>query len=351
MNRSKAYRVGLIGCGRIAKVHGEAIRRVDGLVLGAVCDIDDKKSKAFSVLYNVPGYRDFSRMIEKEQLDIVAIATPNGTHYPIAKGCFEGGFHVLLEKPITITNQDAEDLISVARRKRVHFFAVKQVRYNPSILALKSAIDEGRLGRIFSASLVVRWTRSQEYFDQSDWRGTRMLDGGSILNQGIHYVDVMQWMMGDVKSIFGKVECFCHKIEIEDSALALIHFTSGAMGSIEFTINTYPHNLECSLTVLGDRGSVKLAGSAMNEIAIWEVKDLPMPVIPEGFPPYVYEGGLYQGSCPNHIYVYQDIVKVLRGEDSTIVDGGEALRSLRIINGLYESAKTGKEVVFQRTEK
>ena len=346
MNPAKAYKVGLIGCGRIGKVHADVIGRVEGLSLGGVCDIDEGKRSLFSDRYGVPGYETHPDLLGDKSLDLIAIATPNGTHYSIAKESFEKGFHVLLEKPITITNEEAEDLIATAAQERVHFFAVKQVRYNPAIRVLRSVLEEGRLGKIFSGSLIVRWTRPQAYFDQSDWRGTRSLDGGSFLNQGIHYVDVMQWLMGDVVSVFGRVERCCHRIEIEDLALGLARFESGALGTMEFTINAFPHNLECSLTLLGEKGSVKIAGSAMNEITIWEVKDVPKPVIPEGFPPYVYEGGLYQGSCPNHIYVYQDVVKVFRGMDSSYVDGGEALRSLRIVNALYESAKTGKEVVL-----
>ena len=348
MRASDTYRVGLIGCGRIARVHAEAIRRVEGLSLIAVCDIDEERRKLFSDLNGVPAYQKYGDLLHDERLDLVTVATPNGTHYKITKDCFRAGFHVLLEKPITITNEEAEDLIAVAQKKRVHFFAVKQVRYNPSIRVLKSAVEAGSLGRIFSASLVVRWTRPQEYFDQVDWRGTKSLDGGTLLNQGIHYVDVMQWLLGGVESVFGRMDRYCHRIEIEDVAFGLIKFKSGALGSIEFTINTYPHNLECSLTLLGEKGSVKLAGSAMNEIEIWEMKDIPKPVIPEGFPPYVYEGGLYQGSCPNHIFVYQDIGRVLNGLESNTVDGGEALRSLRIVNGLYTSAKTGKEVVLKQ---
>ncbi|RKY53012.1 MAG: gfo/Idh/MocA family oxidoreductase [Candidatus Neomarinimicrobiota bacterium] len=347
MSVSKTYRVGLVGCGRIAKVHASVIQQIEGFSLAAVCDIDKSRRKQFSDLYGVPEYERYEDLLEKEKPDLVTIATPNGTHYKIASVCFERGFNVLLEKPITIKNEDAEKLIAVSEKKHVHFFAVKQVRYNPAIQVVKSAIEDGKLGKIFSSSLVVRWTRPQEYFDQSDWRGTRALDGGGLLNQGIHYVDVMQWLMGDVKSIFGKVERFFHRIEIEDAAFGLVHFKSGALGSIEFTINTYPHNLECSLVLLGDKGSVKLGGSAMNKIELWEVKNMPKPVVPEGFPPYVYEGGLYQGSCPNHIFVYQDILKLFRGTKSTVVNGNEALYSLRIVNALYESAEKGKEVILR----
>ena len=344
-SRCREYRVGLIGCGRIAKVHADAIQQLSGFTLGAVCDIQKQARDSFAGRYHASPYASHGAMLDAESLDLIAVATPNGTHHAIAKDCFEKGFHVLLEKPITITNADAEDLVRIADQRQRHFFAVKQVRYNPSIQILKRACDDGRLGRLFSASLVVRWTRPQEYFDQSDWRGTKRLDGGALLNQGIHYVDVMQWLMGDVAMVYGRTDRLCHRIEIEDLAFGLMKFKSGAYGSVEFTINTYPRNLECSLTVLGERGSVKLSGAAMNEIEIWEVQNYPKPVLPKGFAPYVYADGLYQGSCPNHIYVYQDSLKVLQGENSNFVDGKEALRSLRIVNALYKSTETNSEVV------
>ncbi|HHS12455.1 MAG TPA: Gfo/Idh/MocA family oxidoreductase [bacterium] len=343
-----AIRVGLIGCGRIARVHTAAIDQLDELNLIAFCDTHKGRLEALLAGRRAAGYTCHQDLIEKESPDLVVIATPNGTHYSIAKDCLERGLHILLEKPITITDQQALDLMSAARKKGCHFFAVKQVRYNPSVRALKHAVDTGCLGRLVSAALVVRWTRPQAYFDQSDWRGTRKLDGGSLLNQGIHYVDIMQWLMGDVHTIIGHVDRFAHRIEIEDAAAGLIRFANQALGTLEFSINTWPQNLECSLAVFGETGSVKLSGSAMNEIETWIVKDMPRPVLPEGFAPYIYEGGLYQGSCPNHLFVYKDIVRVFSGSGEGYVDGAEALRSLRIVNALYESARTGRAVTLKK---
>lgn len=334
----------LVGCGRISQVHVDAIEQTEGVELAAVCDVNEAKTRFYADKFQVPSYEQIDPIIRDEHIDLVVIATPNGTHYPIAKACFESGKSVLLEKPITIHTEDAFDLIEEADRSGARFFAVKQVRYNPSIQLLKKYCDAGRLGRLFSASLVVRWTRPQAYFDQSDWRGTKELDGGSLLNQGIHYVDIMQWIMGDAASVFGYKETCCHRIEIEDIAFGLVRFKTGASGTIEFNINSYPNNLECSLTVLGDKGSVKLAGAAMNEIEIWQVQDSPRPTIPSGFSPYVYAGGLYQGSCPNHIYVYRDLVRAFQDEEEIVVDGKEALKSLQIVNALYESAEKGKEI-------
>ena len=334
----------LIGCGRISQVHVDAIAQTDGIQLAAVCDVDASKTNGYAEKYQVPSHTEPDPILQNGAIDLAVIATPNGTHYPIAKACFQAGKSVLLEKPITIATDDAIDLIKQADLNQVRFFAVKQVRYNPSVQILKQYCDSGRLGKLFSASLVVRWTRPQAYYEQSEWRGTKDLDGGSLLNQGIHYVDIMQWLLGDASSVFGYKETCCHQIEIEDLAHGLVRFQNGASGTIEFNVNSYPNNLECSLTVLGEKGSVKLSGAAMNEIEMWQVQDCPKPSIPSGFSPHVYAGGLYQGSCPNHIYVYRDLVQAFQNGHELYVDGREALKSLQIVNALYESAEMGKEI-------
>ena len=346
MTPQKVHNVALIGCGRIGRVHASAVSTKSGLNLTAVCDIVDERKTALAGEFEARGYDSHTDLLKKEKVDLVVVATPNGTHYQIAKDAFNARRNVLLEKPITITDEDALDLIEIARRQKVRFFAVKQVRYNPAVQVTKLALEENRLGKLFSAALVVRWTRPQEYYDSSDWRGTKQLDGGSLLNQGIHYVDLMQWFLGDVESVFGRKDTLCHDIEIEDLAFGLVQFKSGAVGTVEFTVNTYPHNLECSLTLLGSQGSVKLAGSAMNVVEQWEVKDIPKPYVQEGFAPLVYAGGLYQGSCPNHVYVYDDILKSFRGDESNFVNGAEAYRSLHIVNSLYRSAEENKEIAL-----
>ena len=190
--------------------------------------------------------------------------------------------------------------------------------------------------------------KGREYFDNSNWRGTLDLDGGTLLNQGIHYIDIMQWIVGMPDSVYAVKKTVSHDIEIEDMVLGVLNWDKGVVGTIEFTINTYPHNLECSLTVLGEKGSVKLAGSAMNKIEIWEVKDYPKPPIAEGLPPNVYAGGLYQGSCPNHEYVYRDIVKSFHDGEQNYINGREARKSLRIVNSIYQSSDENRLLKIQK---
>ncbi len=336
--------VGLIGCGRISRMHFSSMKSFPDFQLKAVCDIDENVLNEHMEKYQVDGYTDYHKLIQRDDLDLVVICTPNGLHYPMARDAFLAGKHVLLEKPIALNTREADQLIQVAEKSGKHFFAVKQVRYNPPILVLRDAIQNGHFGRLFSASLVIRWTRPQEYYEQSSWRGTKKLDGGSLLNQGIHYVDIMQWLLGDAESVYGKVDTVNHDIEIEDEAFGLIKFQNGVYATIEFSVNTYPHNLECSLTVMGEKGTVKLSGSAMNEIEIWHVKDYPKPAVGTGFPPNIYAGGLYQGSCPNHIYIYQDILRVLQDGNGHYIDGREARKSLMLVEKLYQSAQEGREV-------
>ncbi len=339
-------KIALIGCGRISNVHLESISQLNSLQLVALCDTDTKKQAQLREKWDVPVYADYRDLLRSVEVDAVAIATPNGSHYEIARAAIEAGKHVLLEKPITIQNAEADVLIGLANQKGVKFFAVKQVRYNPTVQLLKQAVMDGRLGRIYSTALVVRWTRPQSYYDNSDWRGTLDKDGGTLLNQGIHYVDVMQWILGVPKSIYAAAKTLCHQIEIEDLAIAILKFPNDAVGTLEFTVNTFPHNLECSLTILGETGTVKLSGAAMNELEIWEVKDYPRPPIREGLMPNIYAGGLYQGSCPNHIFVYEDMIKALNKSQHNYIDGREARKSLYIVNAIYESAKKGIEITL-----
>jgi len=342
-------KIALIGCGRISRVHIESIHQLDRLQLVALAEIDRDKHPALKEKWGVPVYDNHRTLLESEEIDVVVIATPNGSHFEIARDVIKAGKHVLLEKPITIHNRDADRLIELAREYGVHLFAIKQVRYNPTIRLLKHVVDQNLLGKIFSASLVVRWTRPQSYYDTSDWRGKIDQDGGTLLNQGIHYVDIMQWILGMPRSVFAITRTACHDLEIEDMATALIKFDN-TVATLEFTVNTYPHNLECSLTVLGETGSIKLSGSAMNTIEIWEVKNFPKPPIQEGLAPNIYAGGLYQGSCPNHIFVYEDLLDAFENPNHAYIDGKEARKSLYIVNAIYESAKVGVEVTVSCPE-
>ncbi len=312
--------------------------------LVAVCDNKPERAKKWGDEKSVPWYADYKELLKRDDVDVIVICTPHGLHAKMGIDALNSGKHILMEKPIALNIKEVDKLIAVAKKKKKNIFAVLQVRYNPALQALKEALTHGKLGRINHASLIMRWFRPQEYYDRSDWHGTKKMEGGLLLSQGIHYVDTMRWLFGPVSSVFTTKAVVSHDIETEDLVSGVIKFTSGTLATTEMTLATYPRNLECSITVLGTKGTVKISGTALNEIALWEVGGLPMPTISKSLAPNVYVGGLYQGSCPNHVYIYEDLVRTLRNPKHPHIDGNEARKSLLLAEAMYESAKKKKEI-------
>lgn len=332
---SKVIRVALVGCGRISKNHFDAIAHVDGLSLVAVADIIPERADAAGATYGVPAFTSLEAMLSGVECDIVVIATPSGLHPEHGMLAARAGKHVISEKPMAISLAGADALIDTCEKAGVHLFVVKQNRLNPPIQLLKRAVEKGRFGQIHMANCTVRWSRPQEYYDQAAWRGTWALDGGAFMNQASHYVDLVQWLVGPVQSVVAKTATQMRKIEAEDSGAAVLQFRSGAIGVIEVTMLTFPRNLEGSITILGEKGSVKIGGTAVNRVEHWifEEYDDDDKLIESATtaPPNVYGFG-HQG-------YYQNVVKVLRGNGSPDTDGREGRKSLALILGIYESAR------------
>jgi UDP-N-acetyl-2-amino-2-deoxyglucuronate dehydrogenase len=334
------FRVGLVGCGRISKNHLDAIRKIDGLELGAVADILPDRAAAAGEAENVPAFRSLDDMLKGAEIDLVSICTPSGLHAAQGVTVAEAGKHVLTEKPMAISLRQADQLIEATDKAGVHLFVVKQNRLNPPIQLLKRAIDKGRFGRIYMANVTVRWQRPQEYYDAEPWRGTWEFDGGAITNQASHYVDLIQWLVGPVESVMAKTATQARRIEAEDSGVGILKFRSGALGVIEVNVLTYPRNLEGSITVLGEKGSVKIGGTAVNRVETWLFSD------------YDDDDKLVDGSNTNppnvygfgHEGYYRNVLSVLRGEAKPDTDGRAGRKSLELILGMYESAKSGREV-------
>jgi UDP-N-acetyl-2-amino-2-deoxyglucuronate dehydrogenase len=333
-------RVALVGCGRISRNHLDAIARVEGLELVSVADIDLARAEAVGAEQGVPAFGALDEMLGTVESDLVAICTPSGLHPPHGIVAARTGRHVLTEKPMAISLSGADDLVQACDEAGVHLFVVKQNRLNPAIQLLRRAIDKGRFGRIYSANTTVRWTRPQEYYDAEPWRGTWEFDGGAIMNQASHYVDLMQWLVGPVESVMAKTATQARRIEAEDSGVALLRFRSGALGVIEVTVLTYPRNLEGSITILGEKGSVKIGGTAVNKVDHWLFAeyddDDKLIEAATTNPPNVYGFG--------HEGYYRNVLRVLRGEARPDTDGRAGRKSLELILGIYESAKTGREV-------
>jgi UDP-N-acetyl-2-amino-2-deoxyglucuronate dehydrogenase len=333
-------RVVLVGCGRISGNHFDAFRKIDGIQLVAVCDVVEERARAAGEAQGVPFFTSYEKMLRAVECDAVVIATPSGLHPQQGILAAKAGKHVITEKPMSISLGAADELVQACDSAGVRLFVVKQNRLNPGIQLLKRALDKGRFGRIYLANTTVRWTRPQEYYDQAPWRGTWEFDGGAFMNQASHYVDLIQWLVGPVESVIAKTATLARRIEAEDTGVAVLKFRSGALGTIEVTMLAYPKNLEGSITILGEKGSVKIAGTAVNKVETWQFSDYDdddkLIDAATTNPPNVYGFG--------HEAYYRNVLKVLRGEAVPDTDGRAGRKSLELILGIYESAKTGREV-------
>jgi UDP-N-acetyl-2-amino-2-deoxyglucuronate dehydrogenase len=345
---TRSFRVALVGCGRISKTHFEALKKVDGLLVTAVCDIDAARAQAAGEALGVPWYRTLDEMLKTSgpEIDIVSICTPSGLHAAQGAVVARAGKHVVSEKPMALSLAQADSLMRACEAAGVQLFVVKQNRLNPPIQLVKRAIDKERFGRIYLANVTVRWQRPQEYYDAEPWRGTWEFDGGAIMNQASHYVDLIQWLVGPVESVMAKTATQARRIEAEDSGVAILKFRSGALGVIEVNVLTYPKNLEGSITILGERGSVKIGGTAVNKIEHWDFADAdPDDKLVESSntnPPNVYGFG--------HEGYYRNVLAVLRGEARPETDGRAGRKSLELILGIYESDRMMREVLIPRRD-
>ena len=336
----RPLRVALVGCGRISRNHVEAIAKVDDIELVAVADRDLARAQAVGTACGVPSFASLDEMLATVPSDLVSICTPSGLHPQHGIVAARAGRHVLTEKPMAISLDGADRLVQACDAAGVQLFVVKQNRLNPPIQLLKRAVDKGRFGRLYMANVTVRWTRPQEYYDAEPWRGTWEFDGGALMNQASHYVDLMQWLVGPVESVMAKTATQARRIEAEDSGVAVLKFRSGALGVLEVSVLTYPKNLEGSITLLGEKGSVKIGGTAVNKVEHWSFADYDdddkLVESTATAPPSVYGFG--------HMPYYQNVVAVLRGRANPDTDGRAGRKSLELILGIYESAKTGREV-------
>ena len=343
MPRTRAgadFKIALVGCGRISKNHFDALRKIEGLTIAAVCDIVPERAEAAGVQEGVAAFTSYEEMLQRAECDIVTVCTPSGLHAAQGALAARAGKHVITEKPMAITLGQADELVKACDDAGVFLFVVKQNRLNPPIQLLRRAVDKGRFGRIFMANTTVRWQRPQDYYDAAPWRGTWEFDGGAIMNQASHYVDLIQWLVGPVESVMAKTATQARRIEAEDSGVALLKFRSGALGVIEVNVLTYPRNLEGSITILGEKGSVKIGGTAVNRVEHWLFADYDdddkLIDSANTNPPNVYGFG--------HEGYYRNVLAVLRGEAQPQTDGRAGRKSLELILGIYESAKIGREV-------
>jgi UDP-N-acetyl-2-amino-2-deoxyglucuronate dehydrogenase len=340
---SKKMNFALVGCGRISSKHCEAVsKQLDTTRLVAVCDIDAAKARQVGEQYGAAWYTDYHAMMKAHpEVEVVTVLTPSGDHPKHVIDLAPYGKHIVVEKPMALTIPEAEAMISACDEAGVRLFVVKQNRYNLPVVKLRQALVAGRFGKLVMGTVRVRWCRTQAYYNQDSWRGTWAKDGGVLMNQASHHVDLLTWMMGDVESVFCYTATRLVKIETEDTAVAVLKFTNGALGVIEATTATRPKDLEGSLSVLGENGTVEIAGFAVNEMKTWNFKDENPDAASEAkgikeLPPNVYGFG--------HVAYLADVVHAIRANKNNAVAGIEGMKSLLLINAMYESMETGKEV-------
>jgi UDP-N-acetyl-2-amino-2-deoxyglucuronate dehydrogenase len=337
----RKIRIAIVGCGRISKNHFGSIEKYgEHIELVSVCDIDPVVLAEHAAKYKVSAYSSVEEMLNKEQLDIVALCTPSGTHPDQAVLAAKHKIHVMSEKPMATRWHDGVRMVKACDEAGVRLFVVKQNRRNTTLQLLKRAVTEKRFGKIHMVHLNVFWARPQSYYDQGNgWRGTWEFDGGAFMNQASHYVDLLDWLIGPVEKIQAMMST-TRDIEVEDTGVLNIRWRNGALGSMSVTMLTYPQNLEGSITILGEKGTVRVGGVAVNDIQLWqfdEPKDYDVEVQSAN-----YETTSVYGF--GHPLYYKNVVDVLRGEAEPETDGREGLKSLELLIAAYLAARDGKTV-------
>lgn len=333
----KKINFAIIGCGRIAQRHAEHIH--NNGVLVAVCDIVLSKADALAAKYNAKAYQSIDDLLKNEEVDLIAICSPNGLHAEHSIKALKAGFHVLCEKPLAINVNDCGEMIKAAESSNKRLFAIKQNRYNPPVAAVKEAIENGVLGKIYSIQLSCFWNRNTDYYANS-WKGTAALDGGTLFTQFSHFIDLLYWMIGDVKRAYALTGNFDHQgtIEFEDTGVVALEFYNGALGTINYTVNSYGKNMEGSLTIFGEKGTVKIGGQYLNELEYQNIEGFEFKDLPKGNTANNY--GQYQGSMSNHDKVYENVVEVLSNNGVISANSFEGLKTVEIIDKIYTSAKS-----------
>ncbi len=340
MNCPQTEKIGfaIVGCGMISRFHAEAIKAQEDAELVGVYDPVISSMEHFSALYGVKTYESLEMLLNSREVDVVCVCTPNGTHASLAKEVLNAGKHVVIEKPMALTLKDSDDIIQLAREKKLCVCVISQLRFSPAVQAVKKALEEGRFGQIVSASLSMKYWREPEYYASSGWRGTWTMDGGgALMNQGIHGVDLLQYLVGPVKNLRAMCKTQYHKIETEDSAAAVLNFTNGAVGTLEGYTACYP-GYPRRIEICGTNGSVILEEDT---ILRWDL---------QGDPPEIESHGSASASdpaaisCIGHKKQLHNMVNAIRGKEALLVDAVEGRKPVEIILAIYESSKKQEEV-------
>ncbi len=329
---------GIIGCGRIAERHAEHIQNQGELV--AVCDIKEERLNLFKDKYSCNSYLDIDELLDSEkEIDVISVCTPNSLHAEHSIKALKKGFHVLCEKPMATSVVDGEKMIHESLNSNKRLFIVKQNRFNPPVQAVKTAIENDKFGKIYSVQLNCFWNRNPNYYQSSDWKGILKLDGGTLYTQFSHFIDLLYYFFGDICDAKGFSGNFDHReiIEFEDTGTIAVKFYSGIIGTINYTVNSFGKNMEGSISIFGEKGTVKIGGQYLNELEYQKFQDYEIKDLPIGNPPNNY--GEYEGSMSNHDKVYANVIDVLQNEGIIATNGFEGLKTVEIIYKIYQAIR------------
>jgi predicted dehydrogenase len=341
----KKFGIGIIGLGNIADIHAQAIIEAENAELISAYSRNENKARSFAEKYNITGFSEWDKFIHDPNLDAVVICTPNGTHLDLGKSAAEAKKHLIIEKPIEVTLERAQELINISRKNNVELAVIYQSRFMDEIIKAKSIIDENQLGRLIMADAYVKWFRSQDYYDSGEWRGTISLDGGGVLiNQAIHTIDLLQWFMGDVQSVFGQTATFTHRMEGEDNAVAALRFKNGAIGVIEASTSIQPaqarrleiHGEKGTIIIDDDKVNIFIEGKTEKEDSSQNGKNEPSGST----------SPLAGFSIIPHKNQIEQIVKDINNGKTPTVSGADSMKSLAIVLAVYESAGIGKNIIL-----
>ena len=330
----KKIKFGIVGCGRIAQRHAKHISKLGELV--SVCDIVFSKAQTLAKEYSAKAYQNINEMLENESdIDVISICSPNGLHATHSIASLNSGFHVLCEKPMALSSHDCGRMIKASEKNNKRLFAIKQNRFNPPVSAVKKLIDNGSLGKIYSIQLTCFWNRNEDYYKDS-WKGSIEMDGGTLYTQFSHFIDLIIWMFGDIKEVNGFKNNFNHSksVKFEDTGVVSLKFYSGSLGTINFTINSFNKNMEGSLTIIAEKGTIKIGGQYLNELEYQEIKNLKIENLPEGNKANNY--GTYIGSMSNHGEVYKNLIDVINNNAVISTSSFEGLKTVEAIEKIYK---------------
>ncbi|HEU5164394.1 MAG TPA: Gfo/Idh/MocA family oxidoreductase [Chitinophagaceae bacterium] len=333
-----SLRFAIIGCGRIGQRHAGHIQNLGKLA--AVCDIEATKAEELGKKHNANIYTSIEELLgTEENLDVIAVCTPNGLHAEHSIKALKAGVHVLCEKPMGLSIKECGEMIKTAEKANKRLFVVKQNRFNPPVEAVKKLLDEDKLGKIFSVQLNCFWNRDAAYYHNS-WKGTKRLDGGTLFTQFSHFIDLLYWMVGDVKRAKAFTGNYAHQgiIEFEDTGAVILEFDNGVIGTVNYTVNSYKKNMEGSITIFGEKGTIKIGGQYLNVLEYQNIEGIEIKDLPAGNKANDY--GQYQGSMSNHDKVYENLVQVLENNAPISANSFEGFKTVEIIEKIYTAAQT-----------